>query len=306
MEAVLANLKTSHLLMLKSIKPDLLSFNHMQRILIFLFACLSIIFSIINFNSFYDKSLHLLNWDNDKAYEIDYWRRVIMETSGIASFTGVICVVLITKGKFSNYFWGIINCIFYGTFAFAYGYAGDAQMNIIIFLPLQFVGIYMWNDNLDDTSTVKSLSLKWYQWLLVLIFTFLCSVMFYYEIPAFAKALTGVYYFETKQVPHILDAVANGLSITAQILSLYRYWQQWIFWIAIDCIQIAMFSGVAGYGIQFNILTMWCLFLINALFGQYMWWKRSYDENKQKYDSNSSTISIPLSFRNSNKNDTYV
>jgi len=296
MEAFLNKLKTSHLLMLKSIKPDLLSFSHMQRILIFLFACLSIIFSIINFNSFYDKSLRLLNWDNDKAYEIDYWRRVIMETSGIASFTGVICVVLITKGKFSNYFWSIINCIFYGTFAFAYGYAGDAQMNIMIFLPLQFVGIYMWNDNLDDTNTVKSLSLKWYQWLLVLIFTFLCAVMFYYEIPAFAKALTGVYYFETKQVPHILDAIANALSITAQILSLNRYWQQWIFWIIIDCIQIAMFSGVAGYGIQFNILTMWCFFLVNALFGQYIWWKRSYNENKQKYDSNSSTISIPLTF----------
>lgn len=293
---ILKKLKESHLLMIKSIIPDLKTFNWWQRILIFLFACVSIIFSIINVNSFSDDTLYLLNWENDKAYGVEYWRRVIMETSGIASFTGVICVVLITKGKFSNYFWGIINCIFYGTFAFAYGYAGDAQMNIMVFLPLQFVGVYMWNDNLDETNTARSLSLKWYEWFMILIFTGLCAVMFYYEIPAFAKALTGQYYFENNEIPHVLDAVTNGLSITAQILSLNRYWQQWIFWITIDCIQIAMFSGVAGYGIQFNILIMWILFLVNALFRLFMWWRRSLNQNTLTNNP------IPLNFIDNNNN----
>ena len=47
------------------------------------------------------------------------WRRVMMGLSGGASFTGALCVVLITKGKFSSYFWGLINTSLYGLFAFA-------------------------------------------------------------------------------------------------------------------------------------------------------------------------------------------
>jgi len=216
----------------------------------------------------------LLNWDNDKANGVELWRRIIMELSGVASFTGVICVVLTTMGKISSYFWGILNCIFYGVFAFTYGYAGDAQLNILLFLPMQFVGVYFWEENLDENQTAKSRSLKWYQWGLILFLTCCFGVAFYYEIPAFAEALTGDYYFKDKLAPRILDSVANALSITAQILSIYRFWQQWIFWIVIDCVQIAMYSGVAGYGIQFNILVMWSLFLINAIVGLVGWVKR--------------------------------
>jgi hypothetical protein len=56
--------------------------------------------------------------------------------SGATAFTGAMCVVLTTKGRLSCYFWGFINVITYGLFAFAYGYAGDAQLNIFFFLPL--------------------------------------------------------------------------------------------------------------------------------------------------------------------------
>ena len=50
---------------------------------------------------------------------------------------GVVCVVLVTKGKVSNFFWGAINSLLYGLFAYAYGYAGDAQLNLFYYLPLQ-------------------------------------------------------------------------------------------------------------------------------------------------------------------------
>jgi nicotinamide riboside transporter PnuC len=50
-----------------------------------------------------------------------------------------------------------------------------------------------------------------------------------------------------------------------------RYTDQWYFWIMNDILQIAMFSGVAGFGVNFNILFMWCLFLVNAFYGLYCW-----------------------------------
>lgn len=284
MNLTLKKILQSHKLLLKSIYRDLKVFNWWQRILIFIFAMISITFSIINFNFLVNPSsgMLLLNWDNNKANGIELWRRIIMELSGIASFTGVLCMILITMGKISNYFWGILNTISYGIFAFTYGYMGEAQLNILFFLPMQFVGIYFWGKNLDETKTVKTRSLKCYQWLLILFSTCCLGVVFYYEIPVFAEALIGNYYFKDNIIPRILDSVASTLSVSAQILLLYRFWQQWIFWIAINCVQMAMYSGVAGYGIQINMIIMWSLFLINASAGLYRWikiWRKSLKTN---------------------------
>lgn len=41
--------------------------------------------------------------------------------SGAAAFTGVLSVVLTTKGKITAFFWGIINSLLYGLFSYAYG-----------------------------------------------------------------------------------------------------------------------------------------------------------------------------------------
>lgn len=45
--------------------------------------------------------------------------------SGAAAFTGVLSVVLTTKGKITAFFWGIINSLLYGLFAYAYGMVDD-------------------------------------------------------------------------------------------------------------------------------------------------------------------------------------
>jgi HTH-type transcriptional repressor of NAD biosynthesis genes len=264
----------------KSIIYDLYCFTWWQSILLIIFCCASIVFSILDFNHFTtpDTDPNLLGWDNDRDNGITYWRRILMILSGVASFTGVMSVVLTTKGKFSSYFWGIINCILYGLFSFAYGYTGDAQLNIMFFLPFQFIGIYFWKDNLDDEETAIPKSLNFWKWLLVIIATIMLSFGFYYEIPPFTIALTGSYPFSDNPVPWKLDAISNALNVVAQVLLIGRYWEQWILWITVDCMQIAMYTGIAGFGISLNIIVMWCLFLINALFGIKIWFLRWYQK----------------------------
>jgi nicotinamide mononucleotide transporter PnuC len=265
---------------LSNIPKDLITLNLYQKTLFFLFGILMIIFSIIDFNHFLDftNKPYLLKWDNDTFYGYEDWRKMLMTISGVASFTGVLCVVLVSLGKISNYFWGILNCIFYGTFAFAYGYAGDAQLNIFFFLPLQFVGIYTWINKQDESSNVKvrKLTLLSFAGLLVLLGGLI--ITFYFEIPAFAIALTGSYFYQDNRPAFWLDVLSNSFSIVAQILLTFRYREQWIFWILVNCIQIAMFSGVGGFGIDFNVLCMWSMFLINSLYGCYRWFKESNKE----------------------------
>lgn len=266
----------------KAVVPDLLSFTPLQGLFLGLFAVTSVTFSIVDFNALIHptRNATALKFVNDglPPWELELWKRAVMTMSGVVSFAGVLGVVLVTKKKRSNFFWGFINSVLYSVYAFAYGYAGDFQLFAIYFAPLQIVGMYMWDgeqaiSSKDSTAIVKSLKPR--QALLYGGLLWIVGVAFYFEIPAFSRALTGYYVFAPEDVgtfaPLILDASSNAFNVVAQLLMLNRYWEQWICWIAVDLIQITMWSGVSTFPADFNILVMWTLFLINACLGLYVW-----------------------------------
>ena len=198
-----------------------------------------------DFNTFiYPQQNHsIIKWKNDFNAGIPLWRRILLCLSGISSITTVLNVVLVIHGKLSAYFWGITSAIFYGSFAFAFGYVGDAQLFILIFLPTQFVGIYIWSKQLDSQSTTRVKSLTLSGWCLTLILSCFLITLFYYEIPLFSKFLTSSYLFEDRLLPHILDAITNGLSVVGQILLVACYWEQYIIWTVVNLMLIVMYSG---------------------------------------------------------------
>lgn len=195
-----------------------------------------------------------------------------MTFSGVASFTGAVCVVLVSMGKLSNYFWGILNVIFYGTFAFAYEYIGDAQLNLFFYLPLQFIGIYQWFKNTNDDDTIYVRPMKWYHYLFAGLILGACIPFFWWEIPAFSKLISGYYFYEDNELAFWFDVMTNSLSVTAQYLLNNRHREQWILWFIINCLQIAMFAGIGGFGIEVNAIAMWGFFLCNTFYGFYQWW----------------------------------
>lgn len=174
---------------------------------------------------------------------VQLWRRVLLCFSGISAFTTVLYVVLVIHGKISSYFWGITSAILYGIYAFAYGYVGDAQLFLFFFLPMQFVGIYIWAKELDTKSTTRVKSLKPSGWIIVILLTLLFTFLFYYEIPVFSKYLTKMYLFERRAIPHILDAITNSLNVIGQFLLIACYWEQYILWLLVNIMSIIMYSG---------------------------------------------------------------
>ena len=152
-------------------------------------------------------------------------------------------VILVIHGKISSYFWGITGSILYGSFAFAFGYVGDAQLFVFVFLPAQFVGIYLWSKQLDNQSTTRVKSLTFSGWCLTIFFSCILIILFYYEIPLFSKYLTSIYLFENRFIPHVLDAITNGLSVIGEFLLITCYWEQYIIWVFVNLILIVMYSG---------------------------------------------------------------
>ncbi|KAL7752821.1 hypothetical protein RI367_001824 [Sorochytrium milnesiophthora] len=277
------------ILLLQSVPRDLATFTPLQRVAVLAFGAISVIFSIVDVNALADPSRSILRWKNDEAAGMELWRRIIMTASGVVSFAGVLGVVLATHGKYSTFFFGIISVSVFGVYALAYGYAGDAQLNLLFLLPMQFFGIYSWFDSMDSAHRARVASLSVQGWAAVVGGVAALTVLVYYEIPVFARLLTGGYVFEHAPVPRRLDALANSLSVIAQVLMTRMYWEQWLFWIASNVVQMAMFSGVvAGAGVDFNVLTMWTLFLINACCGLYVWLKRSRRQSEYAQASNGS------------------
>ena len=72
----------------------------------------------------------------------------------ISSLSGMLCVVLVAKGKIGNYYFGIIQTILYAYISYTYSLYGEAMLNAIFYLPLQFVGVYLWKKNKTQKSTV--------------------------------------------------------------------------------------------------------------------------------------------------------
>jgi len=138
------------------------------------------------------------------------------------------------------------------------------------FLPLQFYGIYEWNNNNDNNTQIKKIQNK----CTYVAFTYLCFILwiiFYFEIPGFTRFITNTDYpYETNILPRILDSGTTSISIIAQWLLINKYYECWILWIIVNIFQIIMFSGINGY-ISVNIIIMTGIYQLNAFYGFYLW-----------------------------------
>lgn len=231
--------------------------------------------TFFDFNHFVNPQLYPSIWTiiNRQAYHP--WQQVLLFLNGIAAFTNVICIILISFGKISNFFWGFFAVSIYGCIALVWDYVGNVQLNLFFFLPFQFIGYSLWKSHLDSHQEIISKRLNLKTNIVVIYFTIVLSVFFYFEIPEFSRVILGHYDFDGNSfqqlLPHILDSLTNSLSIVAQILMLLRFREQWIFWIIVNICQIIMYSGVAHNRLDVNFLLMWIVALANAGFGFYQW-----------------------------------
>jgi len=61
----------------------------------------------------------------------------------IAFFSGIICVLMAAKGLRLNYAVGVVNCIAYSYVSFQSGLYGEVMLNMLYYLPMQFIGFYI-------------------------------------------------------------------------------------------------------------------------------------------------------------------
>lgn len=189
-----------------------------------------------------------------------YWEDTPLAIA--SSLANILCVLLVAKGKMSNYFWGLIGVVTYGIIAYQSKYYGDTMLNVGYYLPMQFIGYYLWKNMSEkaDEHLFKFMTTSQRMKMLVIV---VGCVYGYMEI---LRYLGG-------RLPW-LDATSTVLSVIAMLLMAKGYAEQWVLWIFVNTVSILMWLDVfikEGGGVA--TLIMWSVFLINSIFGLVNWWK---------------------------------
>lgn len=184
----------------------------------------------------------------------------------ISSVTGIWCVVLVAKGRISNYIWGFFNVILYAYAAFTWKLYGDFMLNAFYFLPMQFVGWYVWTkpNHKKDTDTIKSYFLSWKGRIIWSFIAITTTIGYGFVL----QAMGGNTPF--------LDAMSTVGSVIAMILMAKLFMEQWVIWIIVDIVTVIMWVNIVfNEGGMFNlgILIMWIAWTINAMYGLINWIK---------------------------------
>lgn len=208
----------------------------------------------------------------------------------VSAISGIMCVVLVAKGKLSNYAWGTVNCITYGYVAYMSGYYGDAIINIFYFLPFQLIGWLWWRKHLRPASKedVIMRKMSWQQTIVLtiscIIATFIVGVGLFKVDSWFVNVMkrnVSIYtyienVFHIPLLGPVFDASTEILQFVAQILMTLAYAEQWVLWIMVNVLSIAMWASViiaepTSLPWAVPTMIMWVAYLINSFYGYVMW-----------------------------------
>lgn len=192
----------------------------------------------------------------------------------LAGITGVLCVVLVAKGSIWNYAFGLVNVSLYAWISYKAALYGDAGLNALYYLPMQFIGWWQWRKRGAAMSEAESggksvqVQARRFDWGRRILLAIGCA----------AAVVAGGYLLKYLGDPQpFKDSATTVLSIVAQALMALAFMEQWALWIITNVISVIMWAvcvsrGEAHAGVM---VIMWSFYLLNSINGLRVWLKLS-------------------------------
>lgn len=186
----------------------------------------------------------------------------------IAGTSGTICVLLVAKRKISNYFFGFIQTGIIMVLGFQAFLIGETGENIFYFIT-QFWGIKQWKENMvkdedKETKVVETRKFTAKDWIVWSTVTLVGAFGLGYVFNSFG----GTQPF--------LDSYTLVAALIGQVLMLYRFREQWLFWITLNAVSLYQWVTLGNM----SLAAMYIAFLINSLYGYWNWSQESKSEKE--------------------------
>lgn len=183
----------------------------------------------------------------------------------ISAVCGVICIFLTAKANISNFLFATVNTIVYAIYLVYWQIWGTAALEILFYIPMNFISWHYWAKHRDKKITQKTMSRRLKLWQ-----NLLCGVI--------VAAAAVVYHAVLVQIGGEVawfDAFTLSIGIIATVLELLRYREQYVWWIITDIVSVGM------YIVHFDAvyLTKRGIYLIMAVIGLANWAKLNKTRN---------------------------
>lgn len=190
---------------------------------------------------------------------LEYYTTVTGVTEIAASVASLICVYLIIVQSRWNFFWGAVGVGLFAVVFYEFKLYSDMLLQLLFFLPIQYVGWYQWTYGGPRRDTLVISSNNRLFWLSV-------------ASGALFVALWGtLMHTYTDAAAPYLDSVIVACSVFAQLLMNKKIIQSWWIWIGMDVYAIWFF----WYKELYVTSGLYVVFLGLATVG-YLTWKEEY------------------------------
>ncbi len=185
----------------------------------------------------------------------------------ISAVCGVICIFFCAKANISSFIFAIVNTITYAIYLVYWHIWGTAALEILFYLPMNILSWYLWAKHRDQGLTQKTKAKK-----LRLAENITCTICVILSAYLYHHTLVQL----GGEVPWF-DAFTLSIGIIATILAMFRYREQYIWWIVADVISVGMFIAHpdAVY------LTKRTIYLIMAVIGLVNWTRLNKQRNAE-------------------------
>ena len=183
----------------------------------------------------------------------------------ISAVCGVICIFFTAKANISNFIFATVNTIVYAIYLVYWKIWGTAALEIFFYIPMNFISWYNWAKHRDKEITRKTKARKLKMWHNILTAVVVVTAAVVYHM-ILVKMGGEVAWF---------DAFTLSIGIIATILELFRYREQYVWWIITDIVSVGM------YIVHFDAvyLTKRSIYLIMAVVGLVNWAKLNKTRN---------------------------
>ena len=185
----------------------------------------------------------------------------------ISAVCGVICIFFTAKANISNFAFATVNTIVYAIYLVYWHIWGTAALEIFFYIPTNFISWYHWAKHRDEELTQKTKAKK-----LTLLQNIVCTLIVVGSAIIYHMVLVRL----GGEVAW-LDAFTLSIGIVATLLEMFRYAEQYVWWLITDFVAVAM------YIVHFDpvYLTKKSIYLIMAIIGLYNWFKLNRDRNSK-------------------------
>ena len=184
----------------------------------------------------------------------------------ISAICGIMCIFFCAKANISNFIFAVVNTFVYAIFLFYNKIYGTFALEVLFYMPINFISWYIWVKHRDEKLIEKTKAKK------------LTAIQ---NVIATTLIVGGgiIYHFILVKIGGEvawLDAFTLSIGIVAVLLEMFRFREQYFWWIVTDIIAVAM------YIVHFDLvyLTKKSIYLIMAVIGLINWYKLNKERNK--------------------------